>query len=198
MSSVPAGLLAVRKAAVLTHWVPNINLLVCQTDWPGILVSTAPWEIGDGFWLSVDPCSFRQEVCALPDVPGATVGPNLGAEGTALQIEVVTSGSTRFDAAGLFTLPFDDHHSAVGFPALASVAIDAAESSDVNEPPTCVWDVNGQPQLQQSVDLELGVKLISCYYPTEDETRARLAREAVLDAMFAAGADEVASLAASL
>ncbi|MEL6981143.1 MAG: hypothetical protein AAFO29_01835 [Actinomycetota bacterium] len=198
MSSLPAGLLAVRKAAVLAHWVPGISLLVSQPDWPGVMVSTTPWDMGDGWWMPVDPCTFRREVGCLPGRPSGIVGPRLGAEDTDLRIEVVTSGSTRFDDAGLFSLPFDEHHSAVGFSVLASIGLRRAAVSGQPETPTCLWDVDGPPQLLQNVDADLGVKLISCCYPSTDELRASLAREAMLEAMLSAGADEVATVAGVL
>ncbi len=195
---VPAGLLAVRKAAILAHWVPGISLLVSQSDWPGLQVTTTPWAMDDGWWTPIDPCRFRREVCGLPERPSPVVGHSLGADDAALQIEIVTSGTTSYDDAGLFTLPFDEHHSAVGFPMLADISVGPTLTEGSPESPTCRWDIDERPQLLQNVDAELGVKLISCCYPTDDELRAHLAREAALDALLSTGADEVAMVAAVL
>ncbi|MEM7322957.1 MAG: hypothetical protein AAF531_07720 [Actinomycetota bacterium] len=199
VSAVPPGLLAVRKAAILAHWVPGISLLVSQSGWPGLQVTTTPWDMGDDAWLTVHPCQFRHEVCALPETPSTVVGPTLGTDDSELQIEVVTSGLTRFDDAGLFTVPFDTHHSAVGFSMLSEVPIDLElEAGGTDHRATCQFPIDQQPDLTQNVDIGLGMKLVTCCYPTEDLQRAEAAREAVLELLFTAGADEVAMVAGAL
>lgn len=189
----------VRKLATLAHWVPHLSLVIYQTDWPPLCVSREPRDAPAGeTWTHVHPCQFRALLLRPQCGRRLRLGPTFGNDDAQLHIDVMAEESTTFDDAGLFTLPYDEHHCVIGFLTLASVPVpDAVVLPDAHEL-TCTWDVDGLPPLVSSVDEDLGTQLVSCSFPANDPRREELASATLFEAMVAAAVEEVAAVVESV
>ncbi|MEM9566156.1 MAG: hypothetical protein AAGA93_26280 [Actinomycetota bacterium] len=200
MSPPPPAVAGIRKAAALACWVPGVSLVVYQSDWPPLLVATSPQRPPDGeVWIPISPYEFRSVVLDTPG--GATsrssrlVGPCLGRGEADVRVQVVADDETTLDDAGLFVSDADRRQRAVGFATLAAVPgpepVTTADTVPSQPDRPLTWDTDRSPPLMSRVDGELGIRLVSCTYPSADAVRAELAHAAAFDALLAASVDEV-------
>lgn len=184
-----------RKCATLAHWVPHLSLIVYQPNWPPILVSQSPQTAPSGeVWTHIHPCDFRAELMSGADQ--RVVGPVLGRHNEAIKIVVMADANADvdFDNAGIFTLAFDDVHTAMGFATLASTQVPGGIPECQMATQTCQWCLD-DPPIALAVDPLLGTQLVSCTFPTNDPLRTPVAQHTLFEALMHASAEEVAYLA---
>lgn len=191
---------AVTKAAALVAGVPGVGAIIHQTDWPPIHVTRQAARCPAGqVWIPLSPERFRSELL-LPPEERSTIGPTLGDEGTRvrveLRVEVRAVGSTTLDDSGLFTRRLDGARRAVGFAALAQVAISGitAGPRDCVGPDGC--HIEGWPRMVTEVDLELGTQLATWPFPANDGSQTKLARAMAMDALLRTSVEEITHLVA--
>lgn len=177
---------ALRKAAILAHWLPGLSLLIRQQREPVLAVTTESQVAADHGCGELHPCEFRRQVIQMMTSDRAGLPPDFGDGGLSLQIEVVTGAATTFDNSGLVITMFDRWHSVVGFPTLSV----ADPSRSPLEPGSCQWPLVDAP-VAEEVDLGLGAAFVCCTYPTSDPRRADLAYAAVFEEMIGRSAAEV-------
>ncbi|MEM9653859.1 MAG: hypothetical protein AAGA65_17335 [Actinomycetota bacterium] len=196
MHDAVLDLSALRKAAVLAHWVPGVNLVVSQLGGPAIAVTADPTLTIAGAELRLRPCELRDQVLGLM-APAASAADRLfDLGGPAIHIGVVTAPGTQMDEEGIVLTSIDDKHTGI---AHAFVVDRARADSVVPTPPksvSCGWEADAVP-LVEHLDEELGVVMVTCLYHTDDVGQATAAYGAVFDAMITGSAEEFAALAAA-
>lgn len=190
---VYSDLLAIRKAAVMAHWVKGLSLMLLRSSRPTLLVTVDEQLTTTGRHLRMHPCDFRREVGLLMGSESAILGSTSDLGRGNMQLEIITCEKARFEDAGLVGTGFDDHHSMVGFVTTTSAVEDLRHQNHK----TCEWDLSKPPPLLLNVDDELELTMVTCSYFTEDVQRAELAYSAVFDAMITASAEEFATAVSS-
>ncbi|MEM7275837.1 MAG: hypothetical protein AAF547_22365 [Actinomycetota bacterium] len=166
-------LLALRKAAVLAHWIPGLSLVVDCAATGTVRVSADQWSADP--WPTVHPCEFRRTIVQLRASAEVGLAPPLDEAGDGLRIDMIGAPGTEIDESGLVVARFDPEHSVIAF--ATSGPVDGAR-----------WAVETSP------DDDLGIVLVHRAFPTEDDEAAGQAQELVFRAMVESAAEEIAAL----
>ncbi|MEM8926479.1 MAG: hypothetical protein AAGD35_23480 [Actinomycetota bacterium] len=194
LTEAALDLVALRKVAVLAHWVPGVNLVLSQDDGPTIAVTADERLEFDTTCLVMHPCEFRRQVLQLMSADEVGLGPSFGLGHGAIHIGVVASPGAVMHDNGLIVARFSENHSIVAHATVVDRA--SLASRPVTSPPrSCAWPLDDIP-VAEDVDPDLGVVLITCGYADDDPTRASLAYGAVFDAMVTSTAEEMSTLVA--
>ncbi|MEM7341076.1 MAG: hypothetical protein AAF467_20635 [Actinomycetota bacterium] len=178
---------ALRKSAILAHWVPGVSLLIQQAHEPLIAVSCDS-RLADTYGCSlVHPCEYRRQVVDLVSSSAAGLPPAFN-PGDLMHIEIMADVGTTVDADGVVSAQFDEHHTMVGFAVLAEAPGPDQHAGG------CQWSLNEAPVLE-SHDPDLKASLLTCSFPTGDPARTARARQAILDRLVVSEAEEIAALA---
>lgn len=176
-----ASPLTIRKAATIAHWVPGVDLLVYQTDWPPLSVSTQQRTAPDGeVWLHVHPCLFRHALTTTDDSQDFGIGPTLGRSPARLEIDA--RETTKLHPSGLFEFEHGHDRTLLGFVTMAEIPIPVALTDAAGGTAACKLDATPDPILE--------TQLISSTHLRGDGELAESVTEHVMDALVAMAADE--------
>ncbi|MEM9036024.1 MAG: hypothetical protein AAGA99_08105 [Actinomycetota bacterium] len=188
------NLVALRKAAVLAHWIPELDLQIHQVGSAGVRVAASRPPAGFR-GASVDPCEFRRLVIRVMAGEVGVAARELGLVlGHQLRIELHAGPGLLIGAHGLVRAELDGEWGVLatavlghdGGAALASVTVD-----DVAPPDDTV-------QLDLDHDGQVDVTLLHASFPLRDRVRERIVLSALSAAAATYAAEEVALALAGL
>lgn len=182
------ALCALRKAAVLVHWIPGLGVMVRQQDRPDLRVATFP---GDEFFsgLAWDPCSFRRLVHA--HMTSAAVGmPGVLDLERGLTLDLFTGEGTHVDDQGLVLHHLDAETSVIAFASLTTVT--QCETVGVERGASSERPTIPSVRVDFSEDLDLGVVMAHASVDRRDREALESTHAMMTDLLAAYGAVEVA------
>jgi hypothetical protein len=181
---------ALAKAAVLAHWIPGVGLHVRQPGQLPLRVAAFDGQVDDGA-VDLHPCAFRAEVlrCRRPHDAGLVDGAGPDAS---VAIDCFTDGVTRFGPGGLAQRPLDGGVSVVAFTTLTTAdPVEVARRHDAAVVGPLPIEFGHLQRIDVDEDPDLGVTLVHCCLPSDDEVAEQAAFELMLDLMITCAANEV-------
>jgi hypothetical protein len=113
-------LVALRKAALLSHWIPGLGLRIEQPGRPGLRVAAWPAE-ATSTDIEFHPCEFRGLVLQRMQADLVGLAGPIAGDGAALRLEHVTAEGTAVLYQGLVRHELDADTAVLAFATLLDV-----------------------------------------------------------------------------
>lgn len=174
------ALLALRKVAVLAHWVPDVGVLVTQSDRPPLRVGTADPPGGfDG--VAFHPCEFRNLIAGRISGSEHGLAPLIDdSASNAMQIELYGGPRVALLDNGLVRFQFDEEHAVLAFATISSATDGKLRCTS-------------EHRVESSTDVDLDITLLHCAFPTDGPTQEGQIHDHLFDLLVSAAAEEVST-----
>lgn len=195
---MPSSVVALRKATMLSLTVPGLSFIVYQADWPPLFVSSGPSVAPPGeVWMTLCPNQFRAALCGeFEGDVDKLIGPTLGRCDCEIQIDLVPSGSTTIDDAGVFAVEGGEGVGVFGFAAPADSSLFHPAHQPIEEVLPCGRTVALAPPDILEVDVDLGVGVAGWRHELRNREARRLANHTAFESLLALTVDDITRFAA--
>ncbi|MEM9745479.1 MAG: hypothetical protein AAF945_02200 [Actinomycetota bacterium] len=180
------ALCALRKATLLTHWIPGLGMTICQpTRAPIRVIGFDHDEPFDG--VTLDPCSFRGLL--LHQIDAHRVGlSRMFDPGAELRLKLFADGRTKVNDHGMTLHPLHDGTVVISFASL--VAPEDCESVSRQSPIVPTPLDHPARQVDFASDPELGVVLAHTRFDASEPDAVCRASHLMLDLLTTFGGAE--------
>jgi len=114
-------LVALRKAALLSHWIPGLGLRIEQPGRPGLRVAGWPADTPSTD-IEFHPCEFRGLVLQRMQADLVGLAGLIATDGAALRIGHITAAGTAIGHQGLVRHELDEANAVLAFATLLDVS----------------------------------------------------------------------------
>ncbi len=114
-------LVALRKAALLSHWIPGLGLRIEQPGRPGLRVAAWPDDTASTD-IEFHPCEFRGLVLQRMQADLVALARLIATDGAALRIGHITAAGTAIGHQGLVRHELDEANAVLAFATLLDVS----------------------------------------------------------------------------
>ena len=181
-------LVALRKAALLSHWIPGLGLRIEQPGRPGLRV--AGWSPDTTSTdIEFHPCEFRGLVLQRMQADLVALAGLIATDGAALRIGHITAAGTTIDHQGLVRHELDEANAVLAFATLLDVEALARVGLAAGAHPA--GSSNGV-RVDFSRDEDLRVTMVHSTFATRCSVFEDRVLEVVLDLAMTYAAEEVA------
>jgi hypothetical protein len=191
MSRIDAAdlvLVALRKAALLSHWIPGLGLRIEQPGRPGLRVAAWPADTASTD-IEFHPCEFRGLVLQRMQADLVGLAGLIATDGAALRMEQLTAAGTAIAHQGLVRHELDEATAVLAFATLLDVDVLTRVGLDAG-----AYPAGGSKgvRVDFSRDEDLRVTMVHSTVATGCSVFEGRVLEVVLDLATTYGAEEVA------
>ena len=181
-------LVALRKAALLSHWIPGLGLRIDQPGRLGLRVAAWPADTTSTD-IEFHPCEFRGLVLQRMQADLVGLAGLIATDGAELRIEHLTAAGTAIEYQGLVRHDLDEATAVLAFATLLDVDVLSRVGLEAGAHPA--GGTKGA-RVDFSRDEDLRVTMVHSTFATGCSVFEGRVLEAVLDLATTSAAEEVA------
>jgi hypothetical protein len=181
-------LVALRKAALLSHWIPGLGLRIEQPGRPGLRVAAWPDDTASTD-IEFHPCEFRGLVLQRMQADLVGLAGLMATDGAALRIGHITAAGTAIGHQGLVRHELDEANAVLAFATLLDISALTRVGLAAGAHPA--GSSNGV-RVDFSRDEDLRVTMVHSTFATGCSVFENRVLEVVLDLATTYAAEEVA------